>query len=53
MIVVSTDDAVMITPKKRTSEIKDLVLKLSQEGRSEAEHHPCVHRPWERISMLT
>jgi len=46
MIVVSTDDAVMIAPKDRAAETKELVQQLSQGERSEAEHHPFVHRPW-------
>lgn len=46
MIVVSTDDALMIAPKNRAGEVKDLVESLKASGRSEAVHHRRVYRPW-------
>lgn len=46
MIVVSTDDALMIAPKDRAGEVKDLVESLKSSGRSEAVHHRRVYRPW-------
>lgn len=46
MIVVSTDDALMIAPKDRAGEVKDLVESLKSAERSEAIHHRRVYRPW-------
>ncbi len=46
MIVVSTDDALMIAPKDRAGEVKDLVESLKSAERSEAVHHRRVYRPW-------
>ncbi|MGH7185500.1 MAG: mannose-1-phosphate guanylyltransferase/mannose-6-phosphate isomerase, partial [Pseudomonadota bacterium] len=46
MVVVSTDDAVLIAPRARTATVKDLVKRLKDAGRSEALHHRCVYRPW-------
>lgn len=46
MIVVSTDDALMIAPKARAAEVKDLVETLKSSNRSEAVHHRRVFRPW-------
>lgn len=46
MIIVSTDDAIVVSPKNRAAETKELVSQLLDTGRSEAVHHPCVHRPW-------
>jgi mannose-1-phosphate guanylyltransferase / mannose-6-phosphate isomerase len=46
MVIVSTDDAVLVAPKDRAAETKDLVELLSEAKRSEVVHHPRVHRPW-------
>jgi mannose-1-phosphate guanylyltransferase/mannose-1-phosphate guanylyltransferase/mannose-6-phosphate isomerase len=46
LIVISTDDAVMIAPKARAGEVKDLVDSLKSQDRSEAIHHRRVYRPW-------
>ena len=46
MVVVETADAVLIAPKARTQEVKTIVGRLKAAGRSEAELHRKVHRPW-------
>jgi mannose-1-phosphate guanylyltransferase / mannose-6-phosphate isomerase len=46
MVIVSTDDAVLVAPKDRAAETKDLVELLSEAKRSEVVHHARVHRPW-------
>ena len=46
MVVVETADAVLIVPKARTQEVKRIVSRLKAAGRSEAELHRKVHRPW-------
>lgn len=46
IIVVSTDDAVMISPKNRAGEVKNLVDSLKSADRSEAIHNRRVYRPW-------
>lgn len=46
MIVVSTADAVLITPRNRASEVKGFVERLNEADRSEALHHRRVFRPW-------
>jgi len=46
MIVVSTADAVLIAPRDRASEVKSFVDRLNAAGRSEAQHHRRVFRPW-------
>ena len=46
MVVVSTADAVLVAPKDRAGEVKDLVADLSKSGRAEAETHRRVARPW-------
>ncbi|HEV2335818.1 MAG TPA: mannose-1-phosphate guanylyltransferase/mannose-6-phosphate isomerase [Stellaceae bacterium] len=46
LVVVATDDAVMVAPRNRTQEVKNLVARLLAERREEAEALATVHRPW-------
>jgi mannose-1-phosphate guanylyltransferase/mannose-6-phosphate isomerase len=46
LVVVSTSDAVMVIPRARSQEVKELVAKLKAEKRPEATDHKRVHRPW-------
>ena len=46
LVVVSTSDAVMVVPRSRSQDVKDLVAKLKSEKRAEATDHKRVHRPW-------
>ncbi|HVH77223.1 MAG TPA: mannose-1-phosphate guanylyltransferase/mannose-6-phosphate isomerase [Stellaceae bacterium] len=52
LVVVATDDAVMIAPRNRTQQVKDLVARLTREGREEANALPTVHRPWGSFKTL-
>jgi mannose-1-phosphate guanylyltransferase/mannose-6-phosphate isomerase len=46
LVVVATDDAVMVAPRNRTQEVKNLVDRLRAESRVEADALSTVHRPW-------
>jgi mannose-1-phosphate guanylyltransferase / mannose-6-phosphate isomerase len=46
LVVVSTSDAVMVVPRARAQEVRELVAKLKAEKRPEATDHKRVHRPW-------
>ena len=46
LVVVSTPDAVMVVPRSRAQEVRELVVKLKTANRPEATDHPRVHRPW-------
>jgi mannose-1-phosphate guanylyltransferase/mannose-1-phosphate guanylyltransferase/mannose-6-phosphate isomerase len=46
IVVVATSDAVMVAPRNRTQEVKQLVTRLLAEKRDEADALPTVHRPW-------
>ncbi|KRG83334.1 mannose-1-phosphate guanyltransferase [Stenotrophomonas daejeonensis] len=46
VIVVQTDDAVLVGKADRMQEVKDVVARLKAEGRSEASWHRKVYRPW-------
>jgi mannose-1-phosphate guanylyltransferase / mannose-6-phosphate isomerase len=46
LVVVETDDAVMVAPKNRVQEVKEIVSQLKKDKRREAEIHRKVYRPW-------
>jgi mannose-1-phosphate guanylyltransferase/mannose-6-phosphate isomerase len=46
LVVVETDDAVLVARKDRVQQVKDVVAKLKSEQRSQAALHREVHRPW-------
>jgi mannose-1-phosphate guanylyltransferase / mannose-6-phosphate isomerase len=46
LVVVTTADAVLVLPRARAEEVKDLVAGLKAKGRAEASDHRRVHRPW-------
>ena len=45
-IIVETKDAVLVAPKERVQDVKELVAKLKKSGRSESALHREVFRPW-------
>jgi mannose-1-phosphate guanylyltransferase/mannose-6-phosphate isomerase len=46
VVVVETDDAVLVGHRERIQEVKDIVGKIKASGRSEATWHRKVYRPW-------
>ena len=46
LVVVETDDAVLVARKDRVQQVKDVVAKLKAGQRSHAVLHREVHRPW-------
>ena len=43
---MNTSDAVMVVPRARAQEVRELVDKLKAAKRPEATDHKRVHRPW-------
>ncbi len=46
LVVVETDDAVLVADKSRVQEVKTVVEQLQAQGRCERESHRKVYRPW-------
>ncbi|QCU72440.1 mannose-1-phosphate guanylyltransferase/mannose-6-phosphate isomerase [Luteimonas yindakuii] len=46
LVVVETDDAVLVARKDRVQQVKDVVARLKADQRSHAVLHREVHRPW-------
>ena len=46
VIVVETPDAVLVTRRERSQDVKKIVARLDSDGRTEQTLHRQVHRPW-------
>ncbi|MDR2871025.1 MAG: mannose-1-phosphate guanylyltransferase/mannose-6-phosphate isomerase, partial [Xanthomonadaceae bacterium] len=46
MVVVETDDAILVGHRDRIQEVKDIVATVKREGRTQATWHRKVYRPW-------
>lgn len=46
LVVVETDDAVLVADKSRVQDVKTIVNQLQAQGRGERESHRKVYRPW-------
>ena len=46
VVVVDTDDAVLVAHKDKVQDVKHIVAALKQQGRSEPTWHRKVYRPW-------
>lgn len=45
-VVVETSDAVLVAPRNRVQEVKEIVNRLKENNREEALTHSRVYRPW-------
>jgi mannose-1-phosphate guanylyltransferase/mannose-6-phosphate isomerase len=46
IVVVETDDAIMVASKDRVQDVKEISEKLKKQGRTEYQAHRKVYRPW-------
>jgi mannose-1-phosphate guanylyltransferase/mannose-6-phosphate isomerase len=46
LVIVETDDAVLVAAKERAQDVKEVVEQLDRANRSEHVSHSRVHRPW-------
>jgi mannose-1-phosphate guanylyltransferase/mannose-6-phosphate isomerase len=52
LIVVETDDAILVAQRGQTQKVKDVVRKLNKEDRKEAIEHTTIYRPWGSYTVL-
>ncbi len=52
VVVVETDDAVIIAAKDRVQDFKDIVDQLKSQGRVEADIHRKAYRPWGHYDLV-
>ncbi len=46
LVVAETADAILVAPRERAQQVKDIVAGLKDEARDEVEVHRKVYRPW-------
>ena len=46
LVIIDTQDALLVSSKQNSQEIKNIVYKLKNEKRSESDSHRKVYRPW-------
>lgn len=52
ILVVETDDVILVAGKGESQKVKDVVGELKSLGRKEAEEHTTVYRPWGSYTVL-
>ena len=52
LIVVVSNDAILVTKKDRSQEVGEIAEKIKIRGHKEATLHPKVHRPWGYYQIL-
>lgn len=52
LLVVETDDVILVAKKGESQKVKDVVSELKKQGRAEADVPTTVHRPWGSYTVL-
>ena len=52
LLVVETDDVIVVAKKGESQKVKDLVSELKERGRREADEHTTLYRPWGSTTVL-
>ena len=52
MVIIETSDAILVTSKQHTQDIKEIVKQLTRQGRQEAIQHRKIYRPWGNYDCL-
>ncbi len=53
LLVVETDDVILVAKKGESQKVKDLVSELTAQGRVEADEHTTIYRPWGHYTVLS
>lgn len=53
ILVVETGDVIVVAKKGESQKVKDLVSKLRENSRLEADEHMTVYRPWGMFTVLS
>ncbi|MCE5285985.1 MAG: cupin domain-containing protein, partial [Pelosinus sp.] len=52
LLVVETDDVIVVAKKGESQKVKKLVEELKKRGRREADEHTTMYRPWGSYTVL-
>lgn len=53
LLIVETDDVIVVAKKGESQKVKDMVNELKANGRAEADEHTTVYRPWGLYTVLS
>jgi mannose-1-phosphate guanylyltransferase / mannose-6-phosphate isomerase len=46
LVVIETPDAILVAPRERSQDVREVVAALERSGRTETDLHARVYRPW-------
>lgn len=52
LLIITTEDVVLVAKKGDAQEVKKIVSKLKEDGRREIDEHVTTHRPWGSFTVL-
>jgi len=52
LLVIDSEDALLITKRGSSQKVKQLVTKLQETGAKQVKEHPTTHRPWGSYTVL-
>lgn len=52
VLVVETDDVIVVAKRGESQKVKDVVSELRNRGRREVDEHTTMYRPWGRYTVL-
>ncbi len=52
MLIIETDDVVLVAQKEASQRVKEVVATLKDLGKKEAHEHLTIHRPWGLYTVL-
>ena len=52
LLIVETDDAILVAKRGEAQKVKDIVNKLKEASRPEVNEHATVYRPWGNYTVL-
>lgn len=52
LLLVETDDVIVVSKKGESQKVKNVVAELQKKGRKEVKEHTTVYRPWGNYTML-
>ena len=52
IVVIETLDAILVSDKNKTQDVKEIVKNLEVQGKSEARIHKTIYRPWGNYTSI-
>ncbi len=52
LVIIDTDDAVLVAHRDRVQDVRQIVAQLKHEGHESHKYHRTVHRPWGTFTVL-